>query len=100
MMKTAATAVALAAAALCGAPGSALAGRAETPVSRESLRDSERCSALTVQFDRAAAQRAIGEAAKEQASQGAVLCRAGRYGEGADTLEKAVRMIGETPAKP
>jgi hypothetical protein len=79
--------------------GPALAAKANLPLDHESLQDHARCDALAQQFDHAAAQRPVTDAAKEQASQGAVLCRAGRYGEGADTLEKAVRMIGEAPAK-
>jgi hypothetical protein len=93
---TAAVAMALV---LAGAADRAVAGRADNPLTRETLQDNLRCTALSQQFDRAAAQRAVDDAAKQQASQGAVLCRAGRFGEGADTLEKAVRMIGETPAK-
>ena len=85
---------------LATAPELALAAHANMPLNQESLHDHERCDALTQQFRQAAAQHAAPEEAKQQASQGAVLCRAGRYGEGADTLEKAVRMIGETPAKP
>ena len=80
-------------------PGAALAAKANLPLDHESLQDHARCDALTQQFDHAAAQRPVADAAKKQASQGAVLCRAGRYGEGADTLEKAVRMLGEAPAK-
>lgn len=82
------------------APRAALAARANRPLEQESYQDHARCDALAQQFNQAAARRAVDDAAKQQASQGAVLCRAGRYGEGADTLEKAVRMIGETPAKP
>jgi hypothetical protein len=80
-------------------PGSALAGKAVRPLEQESYQDQTRCAALAQQFNQAAAQQAVADEAKQQASQGAVLCRAGRYGEGADTLEKAVRMIGLTPGK-
>lgn len=85
---------------LAAAPGPALAGKANLPLDQESFHDHARCDALTRQFNQAATRHAVDEKAKQQASQGAVLCRAGRYGEGADTLEKAVQMIGETPAKP
>ena len=79
--------------------GPALAAKANLPLQQESVQDHMRCDALAQQFNQAAAHREVDDAAKQAASQGAVLCRAGRFGEGADTLEKAVRMIGETPAK-
>jgi hypothetical protein len=81
------------------APQAVLARPGQAPAGRETLVDNMRCDALTQQFDKAAASRPLDGAAKKQASQGAVLCRAGRYGEGAETLDKAVRMIGEAPAK-
>ena len=62
--------------------------------------DSERCGLLIQQFGQAAARGIIVTAATEAASRGADLCGAGNYAEGADTLEKAVRMLGEMPAKP
>ena len=80
-------------------PAAAFAAHANLPLQQESLQDHMRCDALTQQFDRAAAQHPVADAAKQEAAQGAVLCRAGRFGEGADTLDKAVRMIGESPGK-
>ncbi|HTP84838.1 MAG TPA: hypothetical protein VMQ11_17925 [Alphaproteobacteria bacterium] len=98
LLRTAAIAIAVAGS-LGAAAGRAAANPMDTPLSRETFQDHMRCDALTQQFDRAAAQHPVADAAKKQASQGAVLCRAGHYGEGADTLEKAVRMLGEAPAK-
>ena len=92
-----ATLVATFAFALLGAPRLALAVHGVLPEQHESVRDQLRCQALGKQFQDASARHPVDDAAKEQASQGEALCRAGRYGEGADTLEKAVRMIGETP---
>ncbi len=82
---------------LLWAPSPARAIHGILPEQHESVRDQMRCEALSKQFDEAVARQAVDPAAKEQASQGAVLCRSGRYGEGADTLEKALRMIGKRP---
>lgn len=84
---------------LTGAARPAAAAHAMLPEQHESVRDQMRCEALTKQFNAAAAARPVADATKDAASQGEVLCRAGRYGEGADTLEKAVRMIADAPAK-
>lgn len=85
--------------ALLGMAGPARAVRGSPPQQHESLQDQMRCDALAKQFHTTASQRPANDAAQEQASQGEVLCRAGRYSEGADTLEKAVRMISDKPSR-
>ncbi len=77
----------------------AAAGPIDAPLSRQGVRDNQRCTALAMQFERAAAQRNVAQAAKNQAAQGEDQCRAGHFGEGIASLEKAVEMIGETPGK-
>ncbi len=84
---------------LIGAAAPAPAGRSLRPQEHESVQDQMRCDALLQQVTAAAARRPVDGAASDQASQGEVLCRAGRYGEGAETLEKALLMIGEKPGQ-
>ena len=62
--------------------------------------DSARCSLLAQQFEQAAAGRIVRERARRTASQGEALCRDRDFADGADLLEIAVRLIGETPATP
>ncbi len=75
------------------------AGAVDVPPSRQGVQDNQRCTALTVQFERAAAQRQVAQAAKDQAAQGEAQCRAGHFGDGIDSLEKALGAIGESPGK-
>ncbi len=83
---------------LCSA-GLAQARTSTTPLQHDNPQDEWRCTALQEQFAKAAASRSVDNAAKDAAAQGAVLCRAGHYTEGVATMEKALQMIGETPAK-
>ena len=56
-----------------------------------------KCETLMQRFDDASANPKDGAnlaAAKSAASQGSALCRASRYEEGSDTLEKALKLIG------
>jgi len=94
-------AVALAAAL---APGSVLAksrpGSPDSTFAKVYL-DSERCSVLIAQLTSALVGRAADRgAASARASHGTALCARGKFAEGADTLESAVRMIGEAPVRP
>jgi len=59
--------------------------------------DPVRCTALTEQFSRIAADMPIGSTSRVLASRGVALCRHGQYAEGAATLERVVRRLGKEP---
>jgi len=93
---------ALLAVAVAVVPRAALArGHSGSPASTfaPGYLDSDRCRVLTDQWDSAPARPDFAKAAA-LAQQGLALCRAGDFAHGADSLEYAVRLIGETPATP
>jgi hypothetical protein len=67
------------------------------PRDKETIADQQRCTALTAQWNQASTSRAGINTAKDTASQGEVLCRAGKWGEGSETLAKALSQIGVKP---
>ncbi|MBV8536646.1 MAG: hypothetical protein JO128_13695 [Alphaproteobacteria bacterium] len=62
--------------------------------------DSARCRLLSQQVDRAMAEPRMSLRPLQLALRGEELCRSGDFAEGADLLDEAVRLIGETPALP
>lgn len=64
--------------------------------------DSDRCRVLAEQLNAAHARSRpeYGNNVANLGAAGVALCDAGDFATGADELEKAVHLIGETPAKP
>ncbi len=85
------------AASLTLAAAPVLAAEPHLPSSKESVVDQQRCETLTQQWNKESAGRSGIESAAATASEGAALCRAGRYGEGAETLQRALTQIGVKP---
>ncbi|HEX9462354.1 MAG TPA: hypothetical protein VGB82_07115 [Alphaproteobacteria bacterium] len=102
MRTTVAAYLACVGASLSIAPTAALArghpGSPDSTFSKVYL-DRERCAVLAEQF-RGLANRIADKSVDDLASRGLELCRDGSFAEGADTLENAIRLVGQTPAKP
>lgn len=62
--------------------------------------DSDRCRVLIQQFEQWADHAIVPAAVARNGAQGIDLCQASDYATGADTLAKAIQMIGEIPANP
>ena len=90
-------ALCFAVAALTLTSGLAQAMERRSPDQQETYADQTRCQNFTKQWNDVAANRNGIDDAKKLASQGEMLCRAGKFNEGSKDLERALAQVGTKP---